>query len=57
VERFLLLASLQKVVEGFSAKRWINEQLWRPPFLNLAAKNDVDLRLGQRAGFDEEEAP
>jgi hypothetical protein len=47
VERFLLLASLQKVVESFSAKRWINEQLWRPPFLNLAAKNDVDLRLGQ----------
>ena len=35
------------LVESFSAKRWINEQLWRPPFLNLAAKDDVDLRPGQ----------
>ncbi len=47
VQRFLLLTRFQKVVKSFSAKRWDNEQLSRPPLLNLAAKNDVDFRFGQ----------
>jgi hypothetical protein len=45
-----------KVVQGFDAKRWINEQLSRPPLLNLTAENDVDFRRRQRTGFSKEEA-
>src|SRR5260370_42104857 len=34
MQRLLLLARFQKVVQGFGAKRWINEHLSRPPLLN-----------------------
>src|ERR1700687_2334502 len=44
VHRLLLLARFQKVIQGFGAKRWINEQLSRPPLLNLTAENDVHFR-------------
>src|ERR1700674_2693534 len=57
VQRLLLLARFQKVVQGFGAKRWINEQLSRPPLLNLTAENDVDFRRRRRSGFRKEEAP
>src|SRR5260370_19242162 len=57
VQRLLLLARFQKVVQGFGAKRWINEQLSRPPLLNLTAENDVDFWRFHRTGFGKEEVP
>jgi len=57
VQRLLPLARFQEVIQSFGAKRWINEQLSRPPLLNLTAENDVDFRRRQRTGFGKEEAP
>jgi hypothetical protein len=36
----------EKTIERFNAESWLDEQLSWPPFLNLPAENDVNLRPG-----------
>jgi hypothetical protein len=57
VHRLLLFACFQEVVKSLSRECASDEQLSRPPLLNLSAKDDVDFWLRPRVGFGKEKAP